>query len=53
MSKARAFINSMLRPFGYCIGRIVSAGEMMSGEWVAQPLPTGWRAYRLLPLTRA
>lgn len=50
MSRTRALLNSILHPFGLCVGRIVRAHIMVEGRIVPQPVPTGWRAYRVLPL---
>lgn len=49
----RRAINIILRPFGICIGRVIRVEQQVGGILVEQPLPTGWRAYRVLPLKRA
>lgn len=49
----RRAINIALRPFGICIGRIIRVQKMVAGKLVEQPLLTGWRAYRVLPLKSA
>lgn len=49
----RNLINRFLRPFGWCIGRIIRVEQNVGGNLVERPLPTGWRAYRVLPLRKA
>lgn len=49
----RRAINTILRPFGWCIGRIIRVEQNVGGNLVEHPLPTGWRAYRVLPLKGA
>lgn len=52
ISLPRQILNAMLRPFGWCVGRVISAQKNEGGSLVDYPLPTGWRAYRLLRLRR-
>ena len=53
MSLPRVILNTVLGRFGWCIGRIGSAQEMVNGQWVDTPVPAGQRRYRLLRLRRA
>jgi len=49
----RSLINRVLRPFGWRIGRIIRVEQMVGGNLVERPLPTGWRAYLVMPLRKA